>query len=82
MTRKRFIKLLMSHGEQKHKARAIAFLYHSCGTPYREAYSDYLIKIGINKAFSRLAKAAAELGTSIQKISISLLKLKEAMSND
>ena len=79
MTRKRFIKLLMSHGEQIHRAKAIAFLYNSRGIPYKKAYSDYLIKIGINKAFSRMAKAAAKAGESIKTITISLGKFAEVM---
>ena len=79
MTKKRFIKLLMSHGEQIHRARAIAFLYNSRNIPYKKAYSDYLIKVRTRRAFSQLAKAVAKVGESIRAMTVSLEKLTEAM---
>ena len=81
MTKKRFIKLLMSHGEQIHTARTIAVLYNSHGIPYKKAYSDYLTKIRINKAFSRLAKATVQVGKSIQALTLSLGKLNEVIND-
>lgn len=41
MTRKRFIKLLMSHGESKRKAQKIAYMYNVSGKSYKDAYFNY-----------------------------------------
>lgn len=79
MSKKRFIKLLMSHGEQIHQARAIAFLYNARNIPYKEAYSDYLVKIAMRRAFVQLVEAANTAGKNIKAMAISLGKLTEAM---
>ncbi|MBO5969007.1 MAG: hypothetical protein J6S14_10985 [Clostridia bacterium] len=79
MTRKRFIKLLMSHGETPRSARAIAFLYNVSGTPYKKAYSDYCVKTSMQRAFASLGKAALKCGESISKVAQSLKKLTEAI---
>lgn len=79
MSKKRFIKLLMAHGEQIHRARAIAFLYNAHNIPYKEAYCDYLVKIATRRAFAQLAKATAKVGESIRAMTVSLGKLTEAM---
>lgn len=79
MSKKRFIKLLMFHGEPIRKARAIAFLYNARNIPYKEAYSDYLVKIRMRKAFAQLAKAANMVGKNIKAMAVSLRKLTEAL---
>lgn len=79
MTKKRFIKLLMSHGEQIHRARAIAFLYNARNISYKEAYSDYLLKTAMTRAFSRMSQVAKNLGDSIKNVAQSLKKFAEAM---
>lgn len=79
MSKKRFIKLLMAHGEQINRARAIAFLYNARNIPYKKAYSDYLTKMAVKRAFSRLAKATAMVGKSIRAMTVSLGKLMEAL---
>lgn len=61
MTRKRFIKLLMSCGETPKMARAIAYLYNINGTPYKKAYSDYSRKTRVKTAMNSLAEIAKEL---------------------
>ena len=81
MTKKRFIKLLMSHGESINRARAIAFLYNSNNIPYKEAYYEYLIRCGLKNAFSQLTKAMVKLGESVKTIGISLEKLTEVMND-
>lgn len=65
MTRKRFIKLLMSRGEQKRTAQATAYLYNARKVPYAKAYSDYRIRVQITKAFRRLGEVVARAGQSI-----------------
>lgn len=81
MSKKRFIKLLMSHGEQIHRARAIAFLYNARNMPYKEAYSDYLVKIRMRPVFAQLVEAANKAGESIKAMAISLKKFTEVMKN-
>lgn len=63
MTRKRFIKLLMAHGESKHKAQAIAYLYNASGKSYKDAYCNYCAR----KLFS--------VSATCQKLSANLVNL-------
>ena len=79
MTKKRFIKLLMSHGEQINRARAIAFLYNARGIPYKEAYRDYLFRTSFIRSMSKLGEACARLGTNIASAAQSLGKLANAL---
>ena len=81
MTKKRFIKLLMSHGESIHSARVIAFLYNANNIPYKKAYYEYLIRCGLKNAFSQLTKTMVKLGESFKTIGKSLEKLTEVMNN-
>lgn len=81
MTKKRFIKLLMSHGESIHRARAIAFLYNSNNIPYKKAYNEYLIKYKLKNAFSQLGKAIARVGEAC-KMNIKLLGKLGDVIND
>lgn len=79
MTRKRFIKLLMSHGETPHSARTIAFLYHSKNMSYKNAYSDYLLKTSIKRSFKRISKAVVECGRDLAIVATALNKLAFSM---
>ncbi len=49
MTRKRFIKLLVSYGKQRNEAAQIANYYHAKGLSYEEAHTDYYIKNQVGK---------------------------------
>lgn len=80
MTRKRFIKLLMAHGETPRMANAIAFLYNVNGTPYKMAYANYLLKTRTSRAFASLAEAAKTLGENISKTTQAFKKLAEAIT--
>lgn len=68
MTRKRFIKLLMSHGETLYSARTIAFMYNATNTPYKEAYLDYLTKTKLKRLARKLSLAFEGLGSNIQSV--------------
>lgn len=81
MTRKRFIKLLMSHGETMRRARAIAFIYNSYKTPYKKAYSDYLLQVGVNRSFAKLSASCAELGEGLIRCAQLLKKLVEVLGD-
>ena len=79
MTRKRFIKLLMSRGEQRDQARAIAFLYNVSGTPYKKAYSDYLLKTSLKRVAKNLSRAFGLVGKNIQSFVQAFNILDEAL---
>lgn len=70
MTRKRFIKLLMAHGESKRKAQTIAHLYNVSNKPYKDAYLNYCLK----KSFSfgatckKLSDALVAMGVSVRNL--------------
>lgn len=82
MTKKRFVKLLMSHGEQIREARTIALRYNARGIPYKEAYSDYRLKKAVTRAFANASKAAVALGERVANVALSLKKFAEAIRND
>ncbi len=79
MTRKRFIKLLMSHGETLHSAKTIAYLYRSRDMSYKNAYSDYLSKTSIKRSFERLSKAAVKCGKALTSVVTAFNKLAFSM---
>lgn len=74
MTRKRFIKLLMSHGESKRKAQAIAHMYNLQNKPYGDAYKNYCYKklFNVSATCQKLTKALVECGASIRSMAKSL----------
>lgn len=55
MTRKRFIKLLMSKGIQRNAAQEIAARYNSRNIPYAKAYKIFLISDSAKKGVAALA---------------------------
>lgn len=79
MTRKRFIKLLMSNGEQRNKAQAIAMLYNVSKISYKRAYSDYLLKSGVKKSFVRLGEACRKASESLCGLVRSFDALKQIL---
>ena len=74
MSRKRFIKLLMSKGESLHSARAIAFLYNSSKKPYKKAYQEYLLRHSTQKAFESFSRSMRSFGDSIAVVSENFYK--------
>ena len=81
MTRKRFIKLLISRGERPREAIAIALRYNARGVPYKEAWHDYLLKNAILTAFARFERTAKVFSTSLAKTAKSFEKLSEALKS-
>lgn len=79
MTRKRFIKLLMSHGETPKSARAIALLYNASKTPYKEAYSDYLLRTRVKKVMCVLGRVAVALGDTFRIFADNCKKLADSL---
>lgn len=70
MTRKRFIKLLMAHGESKRKAQTIAHLYNASGKSYKDAYCNYSARklVSVSVACEKLSAALVNLGFSIREL--------------
>lgn len=81
MKQKRFIKLLMSQGKQISQARKIALRYNSRKIPYSEAFSDYLVKEKLIKAFSRVGVAAVNLSKNLEKLTESFNKFAKAVKS-
>jgi hypothetical protein len=79
MTRKRFIKLLMSQGESRNSAIAIAFLYNATNTPYKKAYLDYLIKTRLLRSSIDLSLAFQRCGSSLQSVAQAFNRLAFSM---
>lgn len=82
MTRKRFIKLLMSHGEQIHRAQAIAFLYNSRGIPYREAYADYYVKTSLTLALRSVSNSIVSVSNSFREMVSAFNEFAKAVRGD
>lgn len=79
MTRKRFIKLLMSHGETLYSARAIAFMCNASNVPYKEAYSEYLLKTSFKRMSRNLSLTLQGLGSSLQFVTEAFNRLAFSM---
>jgi hypothetical protein len=71
----------MMHGEQRDRARVIAFLYNANGTPYKKAYSDYLSKTSFKRATDTLAKVAFDFGKRIAEVAQSFRKFAEVIND-
>lgn len=61
MTRKRFIKLVMSKGKQRNEANRIANLYNARNIPYHNAYISFQISHGFNGLAKTVAKTSSHL---------------------
>lgn len=79
MTRKRFIKLLMSKGVQRNKAQEIAALYNSRNIPYAKAYKIYLLSNSAKKAFEALGLHFKEFAKAIQQVKENFTELAEKL---
>ena len=67
MTRKRFIKLLMSLGQRRNKAQAIAFYYNARNIPYAQAYTEWLLE-GMKSAFRNLSTTAERMSSAFSEL--------------
>lgn len=75
MTRKRFIKLLMSRGLQRNEAQKKAQQYKSKNVSYSEAYMHFCVAV----SFANLAKGFNNFGECIRKATAGLAKFAEAL---
>ena len=70
MTRKRFVKLLMSKGYSRNEAQQKAVHFNSRHIPYKRAYSLYRFKgftKNIIEAMSKIATASVVATTSLKE---------------
>ncbi len=70
MTRKRFVKLAMSHGMQRNEAEALANCVHVYGsyhTMYEEKRATWAV-IHLERAFQKFSVTAAEAARSLDTL--------------
>ena len=76
MTRKRFIKLMMSYGNSRNKAVKIAAEYNSRNVPYKTAYANEsnlkpvnysFIAEGLSKGIAAATAAFSDLASAAKK---------------
>ena len=77
MTRKRFVKLLMSKGIQRNVANGKAKTYISNGFSYEQAYRNFLLVYGIKSGFKKLGEAFSVANVSFRTLTKSIEKFKE-----
>lgn len=77
MTRKRFVKLLMSHGITRNEAQTIAKRCISQHLSYEQAYRNFLLKQSVINSFRRLGESFQVANVSFRTLTKSIEKLKE-----
>lgn len=65
MTRRRFVKLLMSKGFSRNEAQQKADYYNSCNVPYKRAYSFCRISCAMKGVSKAAIKAAKSIGAYV-----------------
>lgn len=81
MTKKRFVKLLMSEGIQRNEAQQIAARYNSRNIPYTRAYSYYALGFGFRRGLKKVARSFENLGEQTKQALRSFAELQEALAN-
>lgn len=79
MTKKRFIKLVMSQGVQRNEANEIAESYNSRGFSYVSAYRNFIIKTSLRESFEILGEV---VGNAAEKLSRLICAFKERSENN
>jgi hypothetical protein len=80
MTKKRFIKLLMSRGKSKNEAVEIALNYNNLNYSYKSAYAAYLLKYSMSDALHMLTYQFSKLSMSVAQASKAFSKLATAVA--
>ncbi len=78
MTRKRFVKLLMSHGITRNEAHKTANRYNARNFSYKRAYRNFLLVHGFKQGFKKVSEAFKIASSSIRQASASFDELMEA----
>ncbi len=78
MTRKRFVKQLMSVGMQRNEANEIALCCNLKGVPYQKALTCEIPKYNLRE----VSKAFSLFTSSIKQVTESFKKMAEVLKND
>lgn len=81
MTKKRFVKLLMSKGIQRNEAQKIAALYNSRNISYSTAYKLYVLSSSVKNSVAILLGAIENFSAAIKQTKDSLCTLAEQVAN-
>ena len=68
MTKKRFVKLIMSQGIQRNEANKIAESYNSRGFSYMSAYRNFLIKTSLRESFEIFGEVVHKAAENIRSL--------------
>lgn len=79
MTRKRFVKLVMSHGKSRNEAQTIALLARVSGKSYSKAYNEGTLPNPFAEAAKGLMKIMMPFGTALTEMFESYLKTARAL---
>lgn len=82
MTRKRFVKLAMSHGMPRNEARQCAEDLNQLNVPYRFAYSLIFFKARFGPALKAIAMSAAETITYLNEMDIGFKEFVEKVKQE
>ncbi len=78
MTRKRFVKQLMSVGMQRNEANAVAFSYNLKGVPYQKALAHETFKYNLRN----IGKALVDFAQSLKQATESFKAMAEVLKNE
>ena len=67
MTRKRFIKLLMSNSVERNIAQKIAVDYNARNIPYENAIKRWRLEFSMTAAFAKVSNAAIKAARTFSK---------------
>lgn len=78
MTKKQFVKRLMSQGIQRNEACKIAKTYNTQNISYASAYIDYFLKY----SFKSIGETFRRFSEKLQEMAVCINALKEGLKND
>lgn len=76
MTKKRFIKLLMSNGVQRNGAYELAVLYNIKGYSYKRAFRNFRIILRLKRSFVMLADSAKRATRAFDEMTSAMKGIK------
>lgn len=82
MTRKRFIKLAMSHGMPRNEARRYAEDLNQSNVPYRFAYNLIFFEVRFGPALKAVAMSAAETIKHLNEMDMSFKAFVEKIKQE
>lgn len=80
MTRKRFVKLIMSHGVSRNRAQDLAKYTRSKG-PYKEGYETWKMVNNLSDPFSSISEAILKVGEEVSRLASSICAAVNSFSS-